>query len=338
MNGFSRFPILIATVVASAALCASAQAAIVTVGSPLTGMTSEGGFAHQPLTFANSLLPEPGALVASPIDGTVVRWRIIDASGGPFKLRVLHPAGGGTYTGAGTSSAMTPSGTGIQTFATNLPIQAGDLIGLDLSHSTDMVGVANPVGSQTIAWEPPLEDGSTSAPTITSASFFEVGFNADVQPPPTITAINPTSGPIAGGTSVLIAGHDFTEASAVKFGPTAASGFTVDSEGQITAISPAASAGPVGISVTTIAGTASSTQQFTYTAPTPTPSAAHCVVPKLKGKKLKLAKEKIRFAGCGVGLVSKKRGVNAKTGKVIRQVPKAGKVSAAGTKVSVKLG
>jgi hypothetical protein len=65
---------------------------------------------------------------------------------------------------------------------------------------------------------------------------------------------------------------------------------------------------------------------------------AHCVVPKLQGKKLKAAKKKIRAADCKVGLVSKKEGVKATTGKVVKQSPKPGKVLPAKTGVSVKLG
>ena len=52
-------------------------------------------------------------------------------------------------------------------------------------------------------------------------------------PAPTVTALNPTSGPTAGGTSVVIAGTNFTGATAVKFGATPATAFTVNSATQI---------------------------------------------------------------------------------------------------------
>jgi beta-lactam-binding protein with PASTA domain len=63
-----------------------------------------------------------------------------------------------------------------------------------------------------------------------------------------------------------------------------------------------------------------------------------CVIPGLIGKKLKTVKKRIKGADCKLGTVTKKEGVTAKTGKVVRQVPQAGKVSAAGSKVTVKLG
>ena len=85
--------------------------------------------------------------------------------------------------------------------------------------------------------------------------------------PPTVTAIAPGRGPVAGGTSVIITGTNFTNATAVNFGSTAASSFTVNSATSITATSPAAkSIGVVDVTVTTPNGTSatSAADQFTY--------------------------------------------------------------------------
>jgi hypothetical protein len=82
---------------------------------------------------------------------------------------------------------------------------------------------------------------------------------------PSITGINPTSGPSAGGTSVTITGTNFTDATAVKFGATDATSYTVDSDVQITATAPAGT-GTVNVTVTTASGT-SNTVTFTYNAP-----------------------------------------------------------------------
>ena len=91
-----------------------------------------------------------------------------------------------------------------------------------------------------------------------------------VAPPaiPIVTGISPTSGPAAGGATVTIIGSGFTGASKVLFGTVAASGFTVDSQTQITAVSPAGS-GTVDVRVTTPGGTSvtSNADQFTYVAP-----------------------------------------------------------------------
>ncbi len=86
----------------------------------------------------------------------------------------------------------------------------------------------------------------------------------------TVTGVSPGSGPVSGGTSVTITGSGFTGATAVNFGATAASSFTVNSDTSITATAPAATAvGPVDVTITTPSGTSptSSADQFTYTYP-----------------------------------------------------------------------
>ena len=82
-----------------------------------------------------------------------------------------------------------------------------------------------------------------------------------------VTGISPAYGPLAGGTTVTITGAGFQNATAVDFGTVAASSFTIDSDSQITATSPAGS-GTVDVTVVFPAGTsvAFPGDQFTYTA------------------------------------------------------------------------
>ncbi len=83
---------------------------------------------------------------------------------------------------------------------------------------------------------------------------------------PTVTAVSPGSGSTFGGTSVVITGTDFTGATAVSFGGTAATSFMVNSATQVTAVAPPGTAGPVDITVTAPSGTSatSASDQFTY--------------------------------------------------------------------------
>ncbi len=83
---------------------------------------------------------------------------------------------------------------------------------------------------------------------------------------PTVTKVEPNTGPEAGGTTVTITGTSFTGAKAVKFGSAAAKSFTVVSATSITAESPAGSAGAVNVTVTTAGGKSatSSADRFTY--------------------------------------------------------------------------
>jgi hypothetical protein len=86
---------------------------------------------------------------------------------------------------------------------------------------------------------------------------------------PTVTSLSPSAGPDAGGTTVTITGIHLSGATLVKFGGSLAGGFTVVSDTQITAVSPAEPSGPVQVTVTTVGGTSVglSTDLFTYDAP-----------------------------------------------------------------------
>jgi hypothetical protein len=317
----------------------NARAATVTVGSPLTQAFASTEF-NKVITGANSVLPEPGAQVTSPISGTIVRWRVLEAQGGPFKLRVLRPSPMFTFTGVGTSGPETPSSTSLQTFAANLPIQAGDTIGIDNSNVGDMIGFVEPPDTEFSAWEPPVPEGIAVAAMAVPGE--ELAFTADVQPRPGVSSISPTSGPSAGGTDVTIAGSDFADVSAVDFGAHPAANYSVNSESQILAKSPAASPGPVDVTVTTVAGKSptGSADVFTFTAPpaavAPTPVV--CVVPKLKGRKLKAAKRALRKRHCRIGKVIRKHRKKApRKARVIKQRPRPRTIRPAGSKVHVWL-
>jgi hypothetical protein len=174
----------------------------------------------------------------------------------------------------------------------------------------------------------------------------EIAFNADVQPPPTVSSISPTSGPTGGGTAVTIAGSDFNDVSAVNFGGNSAASHSVDSEDRIVARSPATPPGPVDVTVTTVAGKSAtgSADVFTFTAPPAAAPAAVtaapvlCKVPKLKGRKLGSAKRALRKRHCRIGKVTRKRRKKApRKAKIIKQRPRPGSIRPAGSKVSVTL-
>jgi large repetitive protein len=85
-------------------------------------------------------------------------------------------------------------------------------------------------------------------------------------PAPLVGSVSPTSGSATGGTTVMIAGTGFNGATGVSFGGTPARSFTVNSPTSITAVSPAASAGTVDVTVTNAGGTSASSasDQFTF--------------------------------------------------------------------------
>lgn len=258
-------PVTAIAVTALLSGAAAAHAASVTVGSPLTGAFSQTTY-NFVATVANTALPEPGAQTTSPITGTVLRWRVQGT--GTFKLRVLHPNGGG-YTAVGASAAGVGTGGSTATFTTSLPIQAGDLIGLDNTAPTETLGVGAATGASWLGWRPPFGDTETKSVPSDGATGSELAFNADVVAAPAVSEVTPSSGPTAGGTSVTIKGSDLSNASAVTFGATAASSFHVDADNQITAVSPAGAAGTVDVRVTTPSGPSApvAADKFTYLPP-----------------------------------------------------------------------
>ena len=83
--------------------------------------------------------------------------------------------------------------------------------------------------------------------------------------PPIVTGVQPPTGGTTGGTSVVITGTALTGATGVNFGATSAETMTVDSDTEITAVSPSGT-GTVDIIVTTPAGQSEITasDRFSY--------------------------------------------------------------------------
>ena len=83
---------------------------------------------------------------------------------------------------------------------------------------------------------------------------------------PIVTHVNPHRGSTSGGTAVTISGSNLSGASVVDFGANPATDVTVITSHLLTATSPAGSAGPVDVTVTTPLGTSQTDtgDQFTY--------------------------------------------------------------------------
>ena len=123
---------------------------------------------------------------------------------------------------------------------------------------------------QTIAPTPEpnvaVVDITVTTPAGTSASTSSDRFTYNNPPvPPTITHVNPATGMTTGGATVVITGTNFASVTGVRFGINNAT-FTVNSATQITATSPANSAGTVDIVVVAQGGQSatSAADQFTY--------------------------------------------------------------------------
>lgn len=183
------------------------------------------------------------------------------------------PVGGGT--------SVTITGSGFLT-ATGLKFGNTAAVGMTILNDTQITATS-PAGS------PGTVDITVTVPGATSAISAADRFTYVAAP--VVSSISTATGPTSGGTHVTITGTGFTSATVVTFGA-AAAGFTVNSDTQITATSPAGT-GTVNIQVTTPGGTSATgtEDQFTFvdvmvgavTATVPYGSSDNTIALDLKG-------------------------------------------------------
>jgi PASTA domain-containing protein len=159
---------------ASLSGASAAQAATVTLGSPLTNPLPSGPIAISATVRQTAL---PGAALVAPFDGQIRSWRVINASGG-WTLQVLHPSGGGFVSTASTHGETLESG--IVTFTARLLIRAGDSIGLASDSASSTLGNSDATpGAAIDLYVPPLTD-NTAPRTASTSRTRELGFNATI--------------------------------------------------------------------------------------------------------------------------------------------------------------
>jgi hypothetical protein len=112
------------------------------------------------------------------------------------------------------------------------------------------------------------EDGKADIASFTGTNNLSLLLN-NLVPAPVVSSFSPISGPV--GTTVTITGTNFTNATAVSFGGTAAASFTVNSATSITAVVGWEATG--SISVTNPDGTGSKTGFTLFQLPPPTIAA-----------------------------------------------------------------
>ena len=122
---------------------------------------------------------------------------------------------------------------------------------------------------------------------------------------PTLTSVSPTSGPTAGGTTITLTGTNFVSGATVRVGGTAATNVAFVSATQLTARTPAGTAGARDVQITNPNGqSATRTGGFTYTAaaaaptltsvsPTSGPTAGGTTI-TLTGHELRLGRDGAR--------------------------------------------
>ena len=254
----------------------------VTSVSPSSGTTAGG----TPVTITGTNLTNATAVMFG--STAVASFNVVSATsittttpaGSAGKVNVSVTTPGGTATGAGLFTYIPPAPTigsvspltGSTSGGTPVTINGTNLTGATVvkfgSTAATSITVVN--DSKITAVTPAGSvGGATVSVTTPGGTASQSGLFTYVAPAPTISSFSPTSGITTGGTTVTITGTNLTGATAVKFGSTAATSFTVSSATTIKAVTPAGAAGAVGVSVTTPGGTVTATGVFTYVVPAP---------------------------------------------------------------------
>ncbi len=165
-----------------------------TLGPALTGPGSSGYCSIEACDEMLLTTEAPSVEIASPIDGTVVRWRVKGSSATPgYSLNVLHDNGDGTYTVTASTGLVTPAGNEIETLATSLPIHVGEYIELNLPQNGWFTALE---GDSTYAtFFPVLQSGETRAPSNEYKYPYTFGYNADIESESTPTPPTPPAPP-----------------------------------------------------------------------------------------------------------------------------------------------
>jgi hypothetical protein len=281
-----------------------------------------------------------GSGYTAPAPGMITSWSTTAAAGGDQQLefKVFRPNGANSVLVVAHDGPRKLTPNAVNTFPVQIPVQAGDIIGLnDLNAS-----LATPNACQFETGD--LRDGLVGAGgnvsvggtipfnSAAAGDRFRMNVAARVLLAPTISSVSPATSPFRGGTEVTIRGSEFAEVKEVDFGRAPAFLFKVDSESQITAIAPGLT--PINgissidapVTIITAAGTAFSPGSFSFRG---------CRSPRLVGRTLRAAVKLLRKAGCRPGTVKRHFGVTAKAHKVVRQRPEAGKVLAPGARINL---
>ncbi len=317
----------------------SGMATLFAMGSTASGQITLGQLATATTPTFNCEYVQPydelqtsvatGNSYAAPTAGVITSWstQVGANPGQALGMKVYRVSGPGTFLVVGQDGPRALAA-GLNTFPVSIPVLAGDIVGIFLPPAVHSdCGFFTGLAGDVISWQEGNAPVGGSFAIQSAYPENRLNISATLLPPPAISAIAPAEGSIKGA-SVAITGANFASVSGVSFGSVPAT-FTVDSEGQITAVAPPSTTlSKVPVTVTTVAGSATSVQTFAYKG---------CKVPQLRGKTLKAAKKKIRKGGCKLGKVKKLDGATAKTGKVSKQSPKAGKILAPGSKVKITL-
>jgi hypothetical protein len=226
------------------------------VGSPILSSTSSAG------------APEVEVLAARQPGGSNVRVLVINRQVNAASKGIGLPV---------TVTLQVQNLMGVQS-ATMRTLDAGTMTQLlsgppvvNLTASTTQTVAFTGYGAALFEFSSSAPPPPTPTPTATPRPTATATPTPTATPAPTITRVAPSSGSIAGGTSVTVYGSNFQPGAIVSFGGSALSVGTITGV-QITGVTTAHSAGAVPVTVTNPDTQSSSCSCFTYTSASPSAS------------------------------------------------------------------
>jgi hypothetical protein len=175
--------VILSMLVLLALLPAAPGKASVTLGqvappgfTPATCGPSSGAYVQPTVTSGTSFVA-PGA-------GTLTSWstRATSASGQMMALRLFRPLGGAVYLNTSHDGPRPLAPSVVNTFTVNLPIKAGDILGVDTSGTGNLVGCAFQVPGETRwgSFPEAVEDGESA--TFSDSANYRLNVSAVMNP------------------------------------------------------------------------------------------------------------------------------------------------------------
>ncbi len=213
----------------------------------------------------NTIIATAPAQAAATVDVTVTTYSGTSATGSADEFTISN-ASNPTVSGLDVTGGPTTGYTAVTILGANFTGATSVAFG-GVSTTDFFVNSDNSI----TVYAPPQTAGTvdvtvtTYAGTSSTSSADEYTYATAALP--SISSMSTSSGSTAGGTLVTLTGSGFSDAYAINIGDTTIYDFTVNSDSQITFVTPPGPAGVWDLSVTSAAGTSalSSSTQFTYT-------------------------------------------------------------------------
>ncbi len=212
-----------------------------------------------------AIAPTTGTITGTPTRSGVATVTVTATDGSGFSGRT-----GFTWTVTGPVITSVTPATGPASGGSKVTIVGTGLaspVSVDFAGSPGTSVKANHKGTKLTVLAPAHVAGTVDIVVTTAAGPTLVGpTDRFTYTPPTVSSLSVTSGPVAGGTKVKIAGSGLKGLTSVRFGSVTATVVAVNAKGtQVTVTSPPGSAGTADVTVTTPEGTSATGGGDRYT-------------------------------------------------------------------------